>query len=317
MDYLSAMRAFVRSVDLGSFSKAADEMDVKISTVSRHISGLEADLGVALLNRSTRRLHLTEAGVTFYDRAVVVLADVEDARSAASAFNRRPMGLLRVSLPPTFGRLHVMPHLKDFYALYPDIRLDLSLSETTVDMIEAGLDVAIRIGALPDSSLMARRLASNQRRVVASPDYIARNGEPGRPADLADHRCLAFALQARNDAWFYRPSGGASEPLVAVTISGGLRVNNSEALLQAARDGLGIALLPTYLITEDLRAGRLTPLLTQHRWFISPGSEPAIYFVYPPKKTVSTKVRAFLDFFASRFRDPPYWEAPVSETKNP
>ena len=211
MDYLSAMRSFVRAVDLGSYSKAADEMDVKVSTVSRHVGGLEADLGVALLNRSTRGLHPTEAGVTFYDRAVVILAEVEDARLAASAFNRRPMGLLRVSLPPTFGRRHVVPHLKDFSALYPDIRLDLSLSETTVDLIDAGIDVAIRIGALPDSSLVARRLAPNQRRLVASPDYIARNGEPRQPAELAGHRCLAFALQARNDAWFYRPRGGASE----------------------------------------------------------------------------------------------------------
>jgi DNA-binding transcriptional LysR family regulator len=305
MDYISAMRAFVRSVDLGSFSKAADEMDVKVSTVSRHVGALEADLGVALLNRSTRGLHPTEAGVTFYERAVFILAEVEDARLAASAFNSRPMGLLKVSLPPSFGRLHVMPHLKDFSALYPDIRLDISLSETTVDLIDAGVDVAIRIGALPDSSLMARRLAPNQRRLVASPDYIARNGEPGQPADLADHRCLAFAVQARNDAWFYREHGDASEAAVSVMISGGIRINNSEAILQAALDGLGVALLPTYLITEDLQAGRLIPLLTQHRWFIAPGPEPAIYCVYPPKKTVSTKVRAFLDFFASRFGDTP------------
>jgi DNA-binding transcriptional LysR family regulator len=308
MDYLAAMRAFVRAVDLGSFSKAADEMDMKVSTVSRYVSLLEADLGAALLNRSTRALHLTEAGATFFNRATAILSEVEDARAATTALNARPQGLLRMSIPGAFGRRHVIPHLKDFCARYPDIRLDVSLSEVTVDLIEAGMDVAIRIGALPDSKLVARRLAAHERLLVASPDYLRRYGAPLEPADLASHGCLLFAIQWRKDAWFYRTAQGPSEPRAAM-INGRFRADDSDALLQAARDGLGIGLLPTWIIADDLRSGSLTPLITHHRWSIAPGPDPAIHAVYPPKKTVSPKVRAFLRFIKGRFGSPPYWEA--------
>jgi len=308
MNYIAAMRAFVRAVDLGSFSKAAQEMDVKVSTVSRYVGGLEADLGAALLNRSTRGLRLTEAGAAFYERAVGILGDVEDARASTTALNARPQGLLRVGLPGAFGRRHVVPHLKEFRALYPDIRLDLSLSEATVDLIDAGIDLAIRIGALPDSSLVARRLAAHERRLVASPDYLDRHGIPQQPADLAGHRCLLFAMQRHDDAWFHRPLDGTAGEALPVRIGGQIRADDSDALLQAARDGLGIGLLPTWILTDDLRAGRLSSLITDHRWSIAPGPEPAVHAVYPPKKTVSPKVRAFLDFIADRFGSPPYWE---------
>ena len=288
MDYLAAMRAFVRAVDLGSFSRAAGEMDVKVSTVSRYVSALEADLGAALLNRSTRALHLTEAGTAFYNSAVAILGDVEQARMAATALNARPQGLLRMSIPGAFGRRHVVPHLKDFCDLYPDIRLDVSLNEATVDLIDAGMDVAIRIGALPDSTLVARRLAAHQRLLVASPDYIRRSGVPREPADLTSRACLLFAVQWRDDAWYCRTGPGPSEPM-AVKISGRFRADDPDALLQAARDGLGIGLLPTWLIADDLRSGSLAPLITDHRWSIAPGPEPAIHVVYPPKKTVSPR----------------------------
>jgi DNA-binding transcriptional LysR family regulator len=317
MDYLAAMRAFVRAVDLGSFSKAADEMDVKASTVSRFVSALEDDLGAALLNRSTRALRLTEAGAAFYERAAAILDDVEEARSTTTALNSRPQGLLRLGLPGAFGRRHVVPHLKDFCALYPDIRLDLSLTETTVDLIDAGIDVAIRIGALPDSTLVARRLAGHERRLVASADYLARRGVPREPADLSNHQCLLFAIQPREDAWFHRPHGAASEDALPVRIGGRVRANDSDALLQAACDGLGVALLPTWSIVDDVRAGRLQTLITGSRWFIAPGAEPAIHGVYAPKKTVSPKVRAFLDFIRERFGSPPYWETAVAEAGGP
>lgn len=309
MDYLAAMRAFVRAVNLGSFSKAAAELDVKVSTVSRYVSGLEADLGAALLNRSTRALHLTEAGAAFYERAAVILEEVEDARLATTALNARPQGLLRVGAPGAFGRRHLVPHLKAFCALYPDIRLDLTFSEATVDLIDAGIDVAIRIGALPDSTLVARRLAAHQRRLVASPDYLARHGAPRTPEQLAAHRCLLFAIQWRDDAWFHRAQDESADQAQPVRIAGGFRADDSDALLQAARDGLGIGLLPTWIVHDDLRAGRLRALIPDRHWSIAPGPDPAIYGVYPPKKTVSPKVRAFLDFTASRFGHPPYWEA--------
>lgn len=307
MDYFAAMRAFVRAADLGSFSKAAHDLEVKVSTVSRHVAALEADLGAALFNRSTRGLHLTEAGAAFYQRAAGILEEVDEARSSTTALNARPQGLLRVGLPGAFGRRHVVPHLKDFCALYPDIRLDLSLSEATVDLIDAGIDVAIRIGALPDSTLVARRLAAHERRLVASPEYLDRQGVPREPSDLAGHHCLLFAMQLHHDLWFHRPLKGQAD-LSAVKVAGRFRADDSDALLEAARDGLGIALLPTWIIADDLRAGRLSPLITERRWAIAPGPEPAIHAVYPPKKTVSPKVRVFVEFFARRFGSPPYWQ---------
>lgn len=195
MDYFAAMRAFARAVELGSFSKAAEEAEVKVSTVSRYVSALEQDLGAALLNRSTRRLHLTEAGQAFYERSAQILADIDDARNATRSLNARPQGLLRINIPSAFGRLCVMPHMKDFLAAYPDIRLDATLTDATVDLIKTGADIAVRIGALTDSSLVARRLAPQRRVLVASPQYLAAAPVLNAPADLTEHQCLAFALQ--------------------------------------------------------------------------------------------------------------------------
>ena len=307
MDYLAAMRAFVRAVDLGSFSKAAAEAELKVSTVSRYVSALEVDLGAALLNRSTRALHLTEAGSAFYDRAIGILAEVEDARQSTSALNATPQGLLRVAAPGAFGRRHVVPHLKAFRDLYPQVRLDVSLSEATVDLIDAGIDVAVRIGALADSALIARKLAPHRRLLVASPDYLRQHGAPGAPADLAGRPCLMFALQPK-DVWVWRPRGDPQAEAAEVKVAGTFRANDSDALLQAARDGLGLGLLPSWTLAEDVRAGRLVPLLTEWAWAIAQGPQRAIWGVYPPKKTVSPKVRAFMDFIADRFGAPPYWE---------
>ena len=307
MDYLAAMRAFVRSVELGSFSKVAAEEKQKVSTISRYISALESDLGAALLNRSTRRLHLTEAGTTFYERAVVVLAGVEDARQATMSLNATPQGLLRINVPGAFGRHHIVPHIKDFLETYPKIRLDITLTDVTVDLIETGTDVAVRIGALADSTLKAKYLAPQHRLLVCSPDYLARHGEPAEPQDLARHECLIFALQPA-DAWYFsKPGGEATE----MKITGSLRANDSEALLHAARAGLGIALLPTWLIGEHIKQGRLVKILPDWDWMIALGPERAIWGVYPPKKTVSPKVCAFLSFLAERFGKPPYWDRQV------
>jgi DNA-binding transcriptional LysR family regulator len=308
MDYFAAMRAFVRSVDLGSFSKAAVEETVKVSTISRYISGLEADLGAALLNRSTRGLHLTEAGITFYQHALRILAGVEEARLATTSLNQRPRGVLRINIPGAFGRRHVMPHVPDFLAAYPDIAIDATLTDATVNLIETGTDLAIRIGALADSTLVARRLAPHRRALVASPGYLARRPPLDAPADLLHHECLPFALQP-TDAWYFLPHDGddAAEPL-EVKVNGRLRANDSEALHAATLGGLGVALLPTWLIGEDVRAGRLVAQLPAWEALIAPGPERAVWAVYPPKKVVAPKVRAFLTFLANRFGKPPYWD---------
>ena len=307
MDYLAAIKAFVRAVDMGSFSKAAAEQDLKVSTVSRYVSALEADLGTTLLNRSTRRLHLTEAGASFYDRAAAILADIDDARLTTASLDARPQGLLRLNIPGAFGRRHVVPHLKDFQALYPLVRLDVSLTDATVNLIETGTDLAIRIGALEDSTLVARRLAAQRRLLVAAPAYLQHHEAPENPADLSSHQCLSFTLQG-GDAWYYRPHGGQETDMQEVKIHGNFRANESDALLQLAHDGLGLALLPTWILSDEIDAGRLVPVHAEWEWTIASGHERAIWGVYPPKKTVSPKVRAFLTFIAERFGNPPYWD---------
>ncbi|MGD0109330.1 MAG: LysR family transcriptional regulator [Rhodopila sp.] len=314
MDYFAGMRAFVRAVELGSFSRAAAEEGVKVSTVSRYITALEADLGAALFNRSTRRLHLTEVGATFYDHAVRILAEVADARLAATALNMRPQGLLRINIPGAFGRRHVVPHLPDFLAAYPSIQVDATLADETVDLIASGADLAVRIGALADSSLVAKRLAPQRRLLVAAPLYLAGRRPVAVPSDLEDHDCLQFALQPKQ-AWFFLPHDTPTTEPLEVAVRGRLRANDSEALLDAALAGLGIALLPSWLTGEAIKAGQLTPLLPEWEALIALGARRAIWAVYPPKKVVSPKVRAFLSFIEARFGDPPYWDR--GETAGP
>lgn len=309
MDYLAAMKAFVRAVELGSFSKAAAEAGLKVSTVSRYVGALEADLGVALLNRSTRRLHLTEAGTTFYGRTVQILADLDEARGVTASLNERPQGLLRINIPGAFGRLHVMPHMPAFLAAHPHIRLDATLTDATVDLIETGTDVAVRIGALAESRLIAKRLAPHRRALVASPDYLSAHAPPQDAEDLHGHDCLIFALQP-SDAWYHRAANEPQSELAEIAVRGRLRANDSEALRAAALRGLGIALLPTWVVGDDVRAGRLRLLLPQREWLIAPGPERAIWAIYPPKKVVSPKVKAFVAFLGKSFGSPPYWDRP-------
>jgi DNA-binding transcriptional LysR family regulator len=307
MDYLTAMRAFVRAVELKSFSKVAAESGTKVSTISRYISGLEADLGAALFNRSTHGLNLTEAGSTFHQHASQILLDIEQARAATSSLNSRPRGLLRINIPSVFGRRHVMPHMKDFLATYPDIRLDATLTDATVDLIESQADVAVRIGALVDSTLIARRLAPHRRVLVASEEYLASRPPLAAPTDLKVYECLRFALQPTG-AWYYRPFGKPNAELREVAIEGHLRANDSEALRDAALSGQGIALLPTWLVGSDIHDNRLVNVLPAWEWFLAPGPERAIWAVYPPKRIVAPKVRSFVEFLAERFGKVPYWD---------
>jgi DNA-binding transcriptional LysR family regulator len=301
------MRAFVHAVELGSFSKAAEEDGLKVSTVSRYVASLEADVGAALLNRSTRRLHLTEVGTYFYEHASRILDDLADVRLAATSLNAHPQGLLRINLPVSFGRRHVLPHLRDFLAAYPSIRVDATLTDETVDLIASGADVAVRIGALADSSLVAKRLAPHRRTLVASPVYLAGCHPIDTPSDLKDQNCLSFSRQPK-DAWYFRRNDAPSAELLEVAICGRLRADNSEALLDAVLADLGIALLPTWLTYEAISQGRLRVLLPDWEALIAPGPPRAIWAVYPPKKVVSPKVKAFLGFMEKRLGQPPYWE---------
>ena len=308
MDYFTAVHAFVRAAELQSFSKAAREMTVKTSTISRYVSDLEKDLGIALFNRSTRGLVLTEGGRVFRERAILALEALDDARQATSSLNSTPQGLLRVTMPAAFGRRHVAPHLAAFMTRYPDINLDLVLTDETLNMIDAGIDLAIRIGVLSDSSLMARRLAPHRRIVCGSPEYFDRNGMPSVPADLEVHESLRLSLSP-GDKWFLNRTGSPKAALeqTLVELKGRLRGNDSEAVLDLTLSGFGIALLPTWLAGTALREGRLIRALPE--WEARLGkAEPAIWAVYPPKKIVSSKVRSFVDFYAEVIGEPPYWD---------
>lgn len=308
MDYFSAIRAFLHAAELGSFSQAAEQTGVKTSTVSRHISELESDLGIALFNRSTRGLVLTEGGRVFREHALAVVKSLDEAREATSALNRSPRGLLRVTMPGAFGRRHVVRHLPEFMERYPKIDVDCVITDSVLNVIDSGIDLAIRIGALPDSQLMARQLATHRRVVCASPGYVAQHGYPATPADLARHTALRFALAA-DDRWFLvdRSRGGAAAAQ-AVQLQGRLRMDDTDAMLDLAVAGRGVALLPAWAIGAALREGRLVRLLPD--WEAQPTrAEPAIWAVYPPKKTVSSKVRAFIDFYAALYRREGYWES--------
>jgi DNA-binding transcriptional LysR family regulator len=308
MDYFAAVRAFVHAAERESFSKTALEMGIKTSTVSRYVSELEKDLGIALFNRSTRGLVLTEGGRVFREHALLALQALDNARELTSSLNQTPQGLLRITMPVAFGHRHVVPHLPAFMARYPDIGVDIVVTDETLNMIDGGIDVAVRIGALPDSLLMARRLAPHRRIVCASPEYFERNGTPSAPGDLASHESLRLALQP-DDRWFFTKLKDAPDASgqTLVELKGRFRGDDSEAVLQLALAGCGVALLPTWLVAPALRDGRLDHALSD--WEARTArAEPAIWAVYPPKKIVSSKVRAFVDFLAEVIGEPPYWD---------
>lgn len=341
MDYFAAVRTFVRAAELGSFTQVALELSIKTSTASRHISELEADLRIALFNRSTRGLSLTEGGKVFYARASQVLLELDEAKAAASSLNLSPSGVLRVTLPVSFGRRHVMPYIAEFMRRYPDIDVEAVFSDDTLNLIEARIDVGIRIGTLTDSSLMARRLAGQRRVACATSDYLEKHGRPDSLAALTQHQCLVFS-RTLGEYWYGAKAGGKATrdmhagdvaagsrrrgqaPVLAddttawqkVLIGGRFTANDSDALFEATLGGLGIALLPTWLAYAPLQAGRLENVLPE--WDIRFAPEaPSIWAVYPRKKTVSSKVRSFIDFIAEKIGDPPYWEqtAPPARKK--
>ncbi|TDV26688.1 LysR family transcriptional regulator [Paraburkholderia caballeronis] len=309
MDYYSAVRAFLHAAELKSFSKAAQQLDVKTSTVSRYINELESDLGIALFNRSTRGLKLTEGGTVFREHASAAIAALDDARDAASSLNRSPQGLLRVTMPTSFARRHVIPHLPAFLDAHPGISVDAVITDEVLNLIDSGIDLAIRIGALADSQLMARQLAPHRRIVCASPEYLTRHGTPSKPEDLADHAALCFPI-ASGDRWLLvQPAAKGRAPKeVQVRLSGRVRADNTDALVELAIAGCGIALLPTWSVGGPLRDGRLARVLP--RWEAQPGSgNPAVWAVYARKRTVSSKVRAFIDFYADLYREHGDWGA--------
>lgn len=297
---LADMAVFARVVEAESFTGAARALGLSKSAVSKQVARLEADLGVRLLQRTTRRLSLTGEGATFFEGCQRMLAEASEAEAAVTHLAGGVRGRLRINAPMTFGVLHLAPLLPAFCARHPELEVELSLNDRRVDLIEEGYDVGLRIGGLPSSSLIARRLATSRPAVCASPAYLARNGRPERPEDLRAHVCLIYSYLDPPKIWRFRSPRGPTR----VTVSGPLETNNGEVLLQAALAGQGIARLPSFIVGPALLDGRLIELLSD--W--QDPREPAIYVVYPERRHLAPKVRAFVDFVAERITDPPPWE---------
>lgn len=308
MDTLHGMRLFSEVVDSGSFSAAGRKFGLAASSVSRQVGSLEDALGARLLNRSTRKLSLTEAGRLYHERVRQIIADVEDANRSVSHLEAVPRGLLRINGPTVFGRLHIAPHLPEFLRRFPEIDIDLTLTDHFVDVIEEGSDVVVRVGGLSDSSLFARRLAPNRRVLCASPAYLDARGRPEKPSDLTDHSSIVYKLHSTTGTWHI--CCGESGAKEQVQVKGRLTANNAEALHEAVLGDMGIALLPIWLVGQDLQDGKLERVLPTLEADLTP-DETAIHAIYPHKRLLSAKVRAFVDFLVEKYQPVPYWEVGV------
>lgn len=293
------MAAFVQVVEGRSFSTAARALGLTRSAVSRQVAGLEDRLGVRLLNRTTRRLSLTEAGAVYHEHCARILAEVQEAERAVMDLDEAPRGLLRINAPMSFGFGHLGPAVAGFAAAHPALKVELTLDDRVVDLVGEGYDLAIRIADLPPSTLVARRLAPCRRVLCAAPAYLQRAGRPQRPEDLARHACLGYSYLATGNDWRFRGRDGP----ITVRIDPILSANNGDVLGQMAVAGLGIMLAPTFIAGDDLRAGRLVRLLDD--WL---EADTGIYAVYPHTRHLSPKVRATVDYLAARFGPAPYWD---------
>ncbi len=299
MDKLEAMRAFAKVVALGSYAEAARVLGVTRSAVSKAVMELEHQLGARLLDRTTRRVGPTEAGLAYYERCLDVLARIEETELQISRLHHEPKGLLRINAPMSFGALYLGSAVAEFMAAYPDLRMELSLTDRFIDPIEEGVDVTVRVGVLSDSSLISRRLASARIVLAASPAYLDRHGTPTRPDELARHRCLVYGHTSALPKWHLQAAGKA----ITTPVQASLCSNNGDVLRAAALAGHGIVNLPTFLIGGDIAAGRLKLVLA--------ANEPpplGVYALYAPNRYLATKTRVFIDFLSERFSGTPEWD---------
>jgi DNA-binding transcriptional LysR family regulator len=287
---------FAKVAEEGSFAAAARAMGVSVATVSRGVARLEDRLGARLFNRTSRQLSLTEFGRTICEKASEIYRQAEEAEGAAREMSVQPRGLVRLAVPMSFGLRWVAPLLPGFFRAYPEVSIDLHLSDASVDLVADGFDAALRIAALPDSSLVARRLCAVTQFLVASPAYLKREGRPRHPRELVDRPCLSYAYRARSDVWRFTNAAGDEEP---VRPTGPLRVTNADALLPALLDGLAIAELPEFIASEYLADGRLETILGD--WSLTKGG---LYFVTPSARARPAKVAALSDYFAEHLSDP-------------
>lgn len=301
MDRVDEMALFARVVEAGSFSAAARALDLTPSAVSKQIRRLEDRLGVRLFNRTTRHLALTDAGTAYYDHSARIVRELEQAEEAVASFGDHPRGRLRVAATVSFGRVEVLPRIDAFLERWPEVRLEVALTDRQVDPIEEGVDLALQWREqIEDPSVVSRRLCVNRRIICAAPAYIERHGLPRTPEELADHNCLTLSEFSEFNDWeFDDPEKG---PRV-IHVGGNFSANTADALYEAARAGVGLARLSTWLVMPDIRAGRLVPVLPEY-----PHEHSAYYVVYPHRRHLSPAVRAFVDFLVDIFVPVPPWE---------
>lgn len=300
MDKLNSLRAFVKVVELGSFSEAGRQLRLSRSAISKYVGELEQDLGVQLLNRTTRHASATEGGQVYFERALGILADLDAADQAVTQAQASPRGLLRVNAPMSFGTLQLGPAIAAFMAECPELQIQLVLSDDQLDPMQGGFDVTLRIADLESSSLIARKIVAIDRAICASPDYLGSHGVPQRPEDLRDHALLTYGLLNTGNQW--KLTGADGDHWIQPNWT--LCVNNAEVLRDAAVEGRGIALLPSFIAGDALRAGALRSVLADYK-------APALtlYAIYPPTRHLSVKVRLFIDFLVARFGGVPSWDA--------
>jgi len=299
MDKLNSMKVFVEVVNSEGFTAAANRIGLSRAQVSKSVMQLETHLGARLLNRTTRRVSLTEIGRIYYERCKDILNDIDEIDGLAGEQAGQPRGNLTVAAPTSFGVMQLNHAIPGYLKQYPDVRISISLNDRFVDVVAEGFDLVIRIAELEDSSLVARRIAPCKRVLVASPDYLQHHGEPKVPQDLAAHRCLVYANDLRPGSWTLNGDDGAE----VVRVNGPVCADNGDLLKDAAVAGLGVTLLPTFIVGPELRTGRLAQVLEPYC-----PDEISVYAVFPSRRYVSAKVRTFVDYLADCFGETPEWD---------
>lgn len=299
MNDLNLMAIFAHVAQEGSFAAAARKLGTSRSAVSKGVAKLERSLGARLLNRSTRHLSLTEIGVGMFEHCSRIMQEAEQAARMVEDLNAQPRGTLRVAASVAFGTLHIAPAMAEFLERYPELDIDMAITDRVIDLAEEGYDLTIRVLHAPPASMVVRKLAPVQRVLCATPGYFHKHGIPRIPQDLARHNCLDYIHSGDKGIWKFRGPEGE----IAVPVSGRLRINDDEALSEVVLGGLGCALLPTFIVGPDIQSGRLACELTEYI-----PVEQWVYAIYLPNRNLPRKVRVFIDFLLERFGEEPYWD---------
>jgi len=293
MDVLLSMKVFRRVAETANFSEVAREMEISQPTVSKYVASLEKHLNIKLFNRSTRHLSLTEVGKQYYDRCIHILDELHETESLIQNQESLPVGTLRINTPVTFGELCIVPHLWKFLDKYPELNIDLIMDDHYVDLVKSGVDLAIRVGPMTDSGLVARKIGDSPRVAVASPEYISRFGEPSNIQDLKDHNCLVYTLLTTRNEWHFMGPKGVE----TVRVNGRFSVNNPRTICEAVIKGQGIAITPLWLIGDYIKSGQVKVILENYQ-----PTSLDIHAVFPGRRYVPAKVRCFIDYISEGFK---------------